>query len=131
MVSGPFRAADRDGSGSSGCVFTGNTQPCEDGNVCTVSDTCSEGVCLGGPGLVCNDGDVCTLDACDEAVGCTTTPLSDTPCDDSKGKAKGSDKGKGEDKGNDKGKALEDKGKEGKHHVVSEVGCACCKRKGS
>jgi hypothetical protein len=33
----------------SGCVFTNNTNACDDGNGCTVSDICSGGVCSGTP----------------------------------------------------------------------------------
>jgi len=71
-------ACDPDG----GCVFTLNTLPCSDGHVCTTGDVCSGGTCVGGDALTCDDGNICTADACDAAVGCTATPLTDTPCDD-------------------------------------------------
>lgn len=45
------------------CVYTNNTDPCEDGDVCTMRDTCSEGVCLGG-GPLDSDGDTYVSDAC-------------------------------------------------------------------
>src|SRR5262249_40158458 len=30
---------------SSGCVYTNNTSPCDDGNACTFGDTCGGGTC--------------------------------------------------------------------------------------
>ena len=47
-----------------------NTNPCVDGNLCTHSDTCSEGSCIGTP-YSCDDGRSCTLDQCDGLAGCT------------------------------------------------------------
>ncbi len=32
-----------------GCVFTNNVAPCNDGDSCTTADVCGGGVCLGGP----------------------------------------------------------------------------------
>ena len=43
---------------------------CEDGNLCTVSDTCATGVCKAGKPKVCNDGNECTTNACNPALGC-------------------------------------------------------------
>ena len=49
--------------------------PCDDGDPCTGTDVCADGVCAGTP-LVCDDGDPCTTDACSVATGvCTNTPL--------------------------------------------------------
>ncbi len=66
-----------------GCTY--EVQPgakdCEDGDACTVGDTCSDGICVGGETLVCNDGDVCTDDSCDEELGCVTSNNS-ADCDD-------------------------------------------------
>lgn len=49
--------------------------PCDDGDACTVGETCDSGGCLGGRPLVpkadCNDGNACTRDDCDPAFGCT------------------------------------------------------------
>ena len=54
-----------------GCV---NGQPCDDGNGCTVDDTCNNGVCLG-TGKVCDDGVACTTDTCSQdACIFTVTP---------------------------------------------------------
>ncbi len=45
---------------------------CEDGNYCTVGDTCSNGVCV--PGTqerICDDGVFCNgMEQCDEVLGC-------------------------------------------------------------
>ena len=54
--------------------------PCDDGNACTINDTCINGVCAGTP-LVCDDGNSCTTDSCDPATGCVYTNNS-SPCDD-------------------------------------------------
>ncbi|MCW5891700.1 MAG: hypothetical protein KIT14_14285 [bacterium] len=90
-----------------GCQHVNNTASCNDGNLCTLSDVCSNGVCGGvplpcGDGNACNgietcnpttgqcqagtppncdDGDVCTNDACSVAVGCVYT-YNTNPCDD-------------------------------------------------
>ena len=54
-----------------GCVRVPNTKPCEDGNLCTVNDTCSAGQCLSGTARVCDDGLVCNgVETCSPAVGC-------------------------------------------------------------
>jgi hypothetical protein len=53
------------------CAVTGQTGiGCDDGDGCTIEDTCSEGVCAGSP-LVCDDGDPCNgVESCDGS-GCT------------------------------------------------------------
>lgn len=43
---------------------------CDDGNACTRTDTCVQGVCTGGSPLACGDADLCTLDTCEPAAGC-------------------------------------------------------------
>ena len=53
-----------------GCVFAHNSLPCSDNNVCTVSDTCTVGVCTASGKLQCSDGNPCTDDACEAVVGC-------------------------------------------------------------
>lgn len=58
-----------------------NPGSCDDGNACTVQDTCKKGMCVGSSMLVCNDGDLCTNDSCDLATGCTST-FNSVPCDD-------------------------------------------------
>jgi hypothetical protein len=58
-----------------------NSDPCDDGTVCTDGDVCGGGVCLSGPPLDCSDGNLCTDDVCDPITGCSNPPNSD-PCDD-------------------------------------------------
>ncbi len=59
---------------------------CDDGNACTQSDLCQEGLCVGAS-KDCSDGNSCTIDSCDEASGgCSSEPAPDggeaEPCDD-------------------------------------------------
>ncbi|MEZ4248573.1 MAG: hypothetical protein R3B99_10060 [Polyangiales bacterium] len=49
---------------------------CNDGDPCTVSDTCAGGVCQPGLPVDCSDDDPCTVDACSE-LGCTHRPAPD------------------------------------------------------
>jgi hypothetical protein len=57
-------------------------RPCDDGNVCTLNDTCGGGVCQPGSGVTtCGDTDACTIDSCDPAAGCTHTALQDVDLD--------------------------------------------------
>jgi len=56
-----------------GCVFSNNANPCEDGSLCTAFDKCAGGVCVAGPELVCSDANVCTDDGCDPKIGCAYT----------------------------------------------------------
>ena len=49
---------------SSGCVHTNNTASCDDGSACTTNDTCSNGICMGGPPPNCDDSNGCTDDSC-------------------------------------------------------------------
>jgi hypothetical protein len=66
---------------ASGCVYTNNTNPCDDGNACTTNDTCGGGSCHGGNAPNCDDGNGCTDDSCNPASGCVHTNNSN-PCDD-------------------------------------------------
>jgi len=46
--------------------------PCDDGDPCTLDETCLEGTCLPGPALLdCDDSNPCTDDQCVELQGCT------------------------------------------------------------
>jgi hypothetical protein len=56
---------------------------CDDGRYCTVSDTCTAGVCGGQP-RDCSDGNPCTVDGCLEAFNeCTNPPVTNNVlCDD-------------------------------------------------
>ncbi len=58
-------------------------KPCEDGNLCTVGETCSGGICQGGGPKDCASlSSTCGTAACDKASGaCVITPKSG-PCDD-------------------------------------------------
>ncbi|MFN2426118.1 MAG: dockerin type I domain-containing protein [Candidatus Binatia bacterium] len=66
------------------CVFSNNTESCDDGLFCTAGDVCTDGACVGGTGNGCDDEDGCTVDSCDEATdGCTYGPAEDgAVCDD-------------------------------------------------
>jgi hypothetical protein len=43
---------------------------CNDGDACTIGETCNGGVCGSGASLNCNDGNLCTDDLCDGESGC-------------------------------------------------------------
>ncbi len=62
------------------CLFTVNTEPCDDGLACTVNDACSQGTCQGTLNP-CDDQNVCTTDACHPIYGCEHTPTYG-PCND-------------------------------------------------
>jgi cysteine-rich repeat protein len=64
-----------------GCEHPLNTAPCEDGNLCTVGDTCSGGLCVPGGPPDCDDGNPCTDDLCQSDQGCTAANNTG-PCDD-------------------------------------------------
>ena len=68
-----------------GCYWLPNAGACEDGDLCTGQDSCSNGKCLPGtltgPGTNCDDGNVCTDDACAPASGCLHTANA-AACDD-------------------------------------------------
>ncbi len=53
-----------------GCAGQPDGTPCDDGNACTVRDTCYYGYCTGGGVRNCNDGNPCTIDSCDPYRGC-------------------------------------------------------------
>jgi len=69
------------------CTYSNNSKSCDDGDPCTINDTCSGGNCSGTP-KDCDDGNTCTDDACVNGV-CQHTwnndlcPCeSDSDCDD-------------------------------------------------
>jgi cysteine-rich repeat protein len=66
---------------ATGCEYTNNTDPCTDGSVCTLDDTCADGGCVSGAPLDCGDGNVCTDDSCDAVEGCGYASNT-APCDD-------------------------------------------------
>ena len=66
-----------------GCWSLASQGPCDDGDPCTPSDSCSDGACVGSGALVCDDADPCTADACEPLVGCVSPPAADgVACDD-------------------------------------------------
>ena len=64
-----------------GCVYENNTAPCNDANICTISDSCEDGVCVSGPPLNCDDSTPCTTDACQPEKGCYYD-YNEEPCED-------------------------------------------------
>jgi len=63
------------------CADQTDGASCDDGNACTVDDTCSAGQCVGGSNLVCDSTDACRTPACDPDIGCYTTEVEDgTAC---------------------------------------------------
>ena len=53
-----------------GCLFAPNQASCFDGDLCTTSDGCANGICQPGAPLNCDDGNPCTDDSCDPSTGC-------------------------------------------------------------
>jgi len=66
---------------ATGCKYTYNQAPCDDGNKCTTGDTCQGGSCLGTGQMTCNDFNPCTTDTCDSQLGCSYE-LNTLPCND-------------------------------------------------
>jgi hypothetical protein len=64
-----------------GCVFEPLDEPCDDGNPCTLGDSCASGVCKGPALIVCDDTNQCTTDSCNPLSGCSYQPHN-LPCDD-------------------------------------------------
>lgn len=54
-----------------GCTTALNWQPCNDGNACTIAETCQNGVCTGTTSTSCYDGWAGSTDGCNPATGCT------------------------------------------------------------
>ena len=68
-------------SQSGKCAHVPNSQPCDDGNACTQSDTCAGGACVG-QGKSCDDNNPCTDDSCDPATKVCKNIANSKPCDD-------------------------------------------------
>jgi len=70
--------------GADGCLHVGLYGiPCDDGDACTVGDTCygaDGGVCKGDD-IPCDDEELCTDDWCDSETGCVFD-YNSAPCDD-------------------------------------------------
>jgi hypothetical protein len=81
-MDGPCLAAACDAdSGECSLVAAAEGAPCDDGDPCTLADSCVEGACTGGPTPICKDDNLCTDDGCEAGVGCSFTPNS-LPCND-------------------------------------------------
>lgn len=67
-----------------GCTHKPAAAACSDGDPCTVSDTCVQGVCASGGVANCDDGSTCTLDACVAGKGCQSDGATQNgkACDD-------------------------------------------------
>ena len=55
---------------------------CDDGSVCTQTDKCLSGKCVGGNAMNCDDQDPCSTDSCDPFVGCKHVPAGGAVCTD-------------------------------------------------
>ena len=57
-------------------------EPCDDGNACTITDSCQNSFCKGIPNAsnACNDTNNCTGDWCDAKLGCQHLALDGLPC---------------------------------------------------
>jgi uncharacterized repeat protein (TIGR01451 family) len=84
-------ACQNPGAPTAACAHVNNTAPCSDGNACTGPDTCSGGVCVGGPNVCacrsnadCDDHNPCTDDACQPGTPTATcVHVNNTaPCSD-------------------------------------------------
>ena len=76
----PDETCDLDVGCVSGTLGCADNDLCDDGNLCTVSDVCGNGICAG-VNITCDDGNNCTIDSCDQAIGCVVTPSNDN-CSD-------------------------------------------------
>lgn len=64
---------------ATGCQSVPNSAACDDGDACTLQDTCAGGICTGNP-IDCSDGNPCTDNAC---VGGNCVSTDNTaPCED-------------------------------------------------
>jgi len=62
--------------GSGACVAqpANGGAACDDGQFCTVGETCGAGTCGGGAPRDCDDGDDCSVDSCDDTAGACLHP---------------------------------------------------------
>jgi hypothetical protein len=56
------------------------TATCDDGNPCTMGETCGGGTCGNGGGSPCDDGDACTTDSCNSYTGCAHGRVVSASC---------------------------------------------------
>ncbi len=65
-----------------GCTSVANASTCDDGNGCTVGDTCQNKACKPGQAKSCTDNQPCTTDGCNPTTGECTATNNANPCDD-------------------------------------------------
>ena len=65
-------------TGVCGSVSVSNGTSCQAGDPCSISKTCTSGVCGGGSVKTCSDASVCTVDACDSSSGACTWTTADS-----------------------------------------------------
>ena len=63
--------SDADGEPSGSCQGLSNGSICDDGNTCTLNDSCSGGICVGGVNRTCDEEGQCRLGTCDPDDGCS------------------------------------------------------------
>jgi hypothetical protein len=63
------------------CAHAPVDGPCDDGDLCTLGDTCEQDECHGEP-LDCDDGEQCTEDSCDSKTAECLNEALGGPCDD-------------------------------------------------
>jgi MYXO-CTERM domain-containing protein len=56
------------------CTYSYTTEPCNDDDACTETDTCAEGLCVGAE-VECADTEICTFDRCHVQDGCSNVPI--------------------------------------------------------
>ena len=76
------RAPTMDATPESGCTYQNVEGPCEDGNLCTISDLCQGGQCQNGPQKECDDDNACTDEYCDLSSGNCVFEYNESPCSD-------------------------------------------------
>ena len=62
---------------SPGCEGLADGTPCDDGDACTVDDSCDSQRCVGGASTVCEAADPCQPALCDSDLGCVTQQAPD------------------------------------------------------
>jgi hypothetical protein len=61
---------------SDACMNTPDDASCDDGDVCTGTETCDATLdCQAGTPLDCDDLELCTTDSCDSLTGCANVPV--------------------------------------------------------
>jgi hypothetical protein len=96
------------------CVALAEGAACEDGDPCTVRDTCRAGKCSG-VALDCDDGFACTIDRCDAQSGECRHARNAACCDDDAGCPDGGAAGEG----------TQDAGRVKLAHHARTGGCDC------